>query len=46
MAGAFACASLGITPTVRHADYLGSWLDELRADRAKVNLTTRERDAA
>ena len=23
---AFCCASLGITPTVRHADYLGSWL--------------------
>jgi antirestriction protein ArdC len=23
---AFCCASLGITPTVRHADYIGSWL--------------------
>jgi antirestriction protein ArdC len=32
MAGAFVCASLGITPTVRHADYLGSWLDVLRDD--------------
>ena len=24
---AFCCASLGIAPTVRHADYIGSWLD-------------------
>ena len=23
MAGAFVCATLGITPTVRHADYIG-----------------------
>ena len=27
MAGAFVCASLGIAPTVRHADYIGSWLE-------------------
>ena len=27
MAGAFVCASLGIVPTVRHADYIGSWLE-------------------
>ena len=26
MNAAFCCASLGIVPTVRHADYLGSWL--------------------
>ena len=26
MTGAFVCAALGITPTVRHADYIGSWL--------------------
>ena len=26
MASAFVCASLGIEPTVRHADYLGAWL--------------------
>jgi antirestriction protein ArdC len=32
MASAFVCASLGIVPTVRHADYLGSWLDVLRED--------------
>jgi antirestriction protein ArdC len=32
MASAFLCASLGIVPTVRHADYLGSWLEVLKAD--------------
>lgn len=36
MAAAFVCASLGITPTVRHADYLGSWLDVLREDNRAV----------
>jgi antirestriction protein ArdC len=29
---AFVCASLGIVPTVRHADYIGSWLEVLRED--------------
>ncbi|MFL6833109.1 MAG: ArdC family protein [Xanthobacteraceae bacterium] len=29
---AFVCASLGIVPTVRHADYIGSWLEILRED--------------
>ncbi len=32
MCAAFCCATLGITPTVRHADYIGSWLDVLRED--------------
>jgi antirestriction protein ArdC len=32
MATAFVCASLGIVPTVRHADYLGQWLGVLRED--------------
>lgn len=32
MASAFVCATLGIVPTVRHADYLGAWLDVLRED--------------
>jgi hypothetical protein len=27
MNAAFCCASLGIVPTVRHADYIGSWID-------------------
>jgi antirestriction protein ArdC len=36
MASAFVCASLGIVPTVRHADYLGAWLDILREDNRAV----------
>jgi antirestriction protein ArdC len=32
MTAAFTCATLGITPTVRHADYIGSWLEVLRED--------------
>lgn len=27
LAAAFGCASLGIVPTVRHSDYIGSWLE-------------------
>jgi antirestriction protein ArdC len=30
------CASLGITPTVRHADYIGSWLETLREDNRAI----------
>jgi len=36
MASAFCCASLGIVPTVRHADYLGSWLEVLREDNRAI----------
>jgi len=36
MASAFVCASLGIVPTVRHADYLGAWLDILREDNHAI----------
>src|SRR5579863_7214566 len=36
MSAAFCCASLGIAPTVRHADYLGSWLEVLRDDNRAV----------
>jgi antirestriction protein ArdC len=36
MAGAFVCASLGIVPTVRHADYIASWLEVLREDNRAV----------
>jgi antirestriction protein ArdC len=36
MAGAFICASLGIVPTVRHADYIGSWLEVLREDNRAI----------
>lgn len=36
LGAAFCCASLGIRPTVRHADYLGSWLDVLREDARAI----------
>jgi antirestriction protein ArdC len=36
MAGAFICASLSIMPTVRHADYIGSWLEVLREDNRAI----------
>lgn len=36
MAGAFVCAALGIVPTVRHADYLGAWLEVLREDNRAI----------
>ncbi|PXA97192.1 antirestriction protein ArdC [Nostoc sp. 3335mG] len=36
MASAFACASLAIRPTVRHADYIGSWLAVLREDEKAI----------
>lgn len=36
MAGAFICASLGIAPTVRHADYIGEWLEVLREDNRAI----------
>lgn len=32
MTAAFTCATLGIVPTMRHADYIGAWLDVLRED--------------
>jgi antirestriction protein ArdC len=37
MATAFVCASLGIVPTVRHADYIGNWLQVLKED-ARANV--------
>jgi len=36
MGSAFLCAALGIVPTVRHADYLGAWLDVLREDNRAI----------
>lgn len=36
MATAFVCASLGIVPTVRHADYIGNWLTVLKEDSKAV----------
>ncbi|MFA6031853.1 MAG: zincin-like metallopeptidase domain-containing protein [Myxococcota bacterium] len=47
MNAAFCCASLGIAPTVRHADYIGSWLDVLREDnRAIVHAASQASKAA
>jgi antirestriction protein ArdC len=47
MAGAFVCATLGIAPTVRHADYIGSWLEVLREDdRAIVRAASAASKAA
>jgi antirestriction protein ArdC len=44
---AFTCASLGIVPTVRHADYIGSWLEVLREDdRAIVRAASAASKAA
>lgn len=36
MTSAFCCASLGIVPTVRHADYIGAWLEVLREDNRAI----------
>jgi len=36
MTGAFVCAALGIVPTVRHSDYIGSWLDIIREDQRAI----------
>ncbi|MGI9375897.1 MAG: ArdC family protein [Tsuneonella suprasediminis] len=47
MAGAFVRAALGIEPTVRHSDYIGAWLDIMRADdRAIVRAASAASKAA
>lgn len=47
MNAAFCCASLGIVPTVRHTDYIASWLDILREDnRAIVRAASHASKAA
>jgi len=47
MNAAFCCASLGIIPTVRHADYIGSWLEVLSEDnRAIVRAASQASKAA
>jgi antirestriction protein ArdC len=37
LGAAFSCAALGIVPTVRHADYIGSWLEKWRARHLSNN---------
>lgn len=47
IAAAYICAALGIAPTVRHADYIGSWLELLRDDdRAIVRAASAASKAA
>jgi antirestriction protein ArdC len=47
LTAAYSCAALGITPTVRHADYIGSWLQVLRDDnRAIVRAASQASKAA
>lgn len=47
ISAAFCCASLGIAPTVRHADYIGPWLEVLREDnRAIVRAASQASKAA
>jgi antirestriction protein ArdC len=36
MTSAFVCAALGITPTVRHTDYLANWLEVLKEDNRAI----------
>ncbi|QOZ26664.1 ArdC family protein [Bradyrhizobium sp. CCBAU 51753] len=47
MTAAFVCAALSISPTVRHADYIGNWIEVLRADnRAIFRAASRASKAA
>lgn len=47
MGSAFLCATLGIVPTVRHADYIGNWLAVLKNDsRAIINAASHASKAA
>lgn len=47
ISAAFSCAALGIVPTVRHADYIASWLDVWREDnRAIVRAASQASKAA
>jgi antirestriction protein ArdC len=36
MTSAFVCAELSIQPSVRHSDYIGSWLEVLREDNRAI----------
>lgn len=36
LSAAFTCAALGVVPTVRHADYIGSWLAILKDDNRAI----------
>jgi antirestriction protein ArdC len=36
LCSAFLCAELGVVPTVRHADYIGAWLEVLKDDNRAI----------
>ncbi len=36
ISAAFVCAALGVVPTVRHADYIGAWIDHLGDDNRAI----------
>lgn len=47
ISAAYVCAALGIVPTVRHADYIATWLEVLREDdRAIVRAASQASKAA
>ena len=46
LASAFTCAALQIQPTVRHADYIGSWLVVLREDARAIFQASQASKAA
>ena len=47
LTSAFCCAALGITPTVRHSDYIGAWIETMREDnRAIVRAASQASKAA
>ena len=47
ISAAFCCAALGIVPTLRHADYIGSWAEVLREEnRAIVRAASQASKAA
>lgn len=41
LTAAFVLAELNITPTVRHADYIGSWISLLKEDKRAVFTAAR-----
>jgi antirestriction protein ArdC len=36
ISAAFVCAALGVKPTVRHADYVGAWIEHLGEDNRAI----------
>lgn len=46
LSAAFICAEIGIRPTVRHADYIGAWLEVLREDEKAIFRATSQASKA